>query len=215
MNQRIRYSFTTALLLLCAGIASLAQAQPYDPYFSTHGGIAMPRTAETIDASEPDTVFDLDFDNAFLINAAVGLRGGNYRSELEVLYQNHDLDAVSASDATVTNPSGRVKALTGLVNAYYDFDTGRTGFTPYITGGLGYTMADMSIHMTVDDEAGTLNENANAFAFQLGVGVGYPISERVTVDLRYRYFSARKLNFDDVRSELRTHNFMAGILINL
>ncbi|MCK5914320.1 MAG: hypothetical protein KAG12_10595 [Desulfuromusa sp.] len=49
------------------------------------------------------------------------------------------------------------------------------------------------------------------FAYQLSAGVGYEITERITLDLKYRYFATEDLGDSDGSFEYSSNNLYSGI----
>jgi opacity protein-like surface antigen len=92
----------------------------------------------------------------------------NVRVEGELLY----------SDAKEKQGSGRVKVLAGLANGYYDFDTG-TPFRPFVGAGVGIAQVKLDGGLVHDDDTG--------FAYQLQTGVAYPINDKLSAQVAYRY----------------------------
>lgn len=78
-----------------------------------------------------------------------------------------------------------------FLNIYYDIETG-TKFTPYLGGGLGVAIIDANgkLQLSQDDvvylDQSASNTETN-FAFNLAAGVGYDVSDKLTMDLGYRY----------------------------
>lgn len=77
-----------------------------------------------------------------------------------------------------------------LLNAYYDIRTG-TPFTPYIGGGLGFTVNALSRHIAAND-AGTAitasgSTNDVQFAGAAMVGVNWEWSTFTSLDVNYRF----------------------------
>jgi len=79
---------------------------------------------------------------------------------------------------------------TGMVNAYADLGT-FVGFTPYIGGGVGLAASTRKYHLT-DTGVSILRDSASqyTFAYSLGAGVNYALTNDLSVDLGYEYFSA-------------------------
>lgn len=69
-------------------------------------------------------------------------------------------------------------------NAYYDIPL-ESGFTPYLTGGVGMA----SIDATSKLNGSSASSDKSNFAYNLGLGCGYDLSELMTIDLGYRYAS--------------------------
>jgi opacity protein-like surface antigen len=77
-----------------------------------------------------------------------------------------------------------------LLNAYYDIRTG-TPFTPYIGGGLGFTVNDASRHISASQAGVTTNASGSTtdvqFAAAAMVGVNWELSSFTSIDVNYRY----------------------------
>jgi opacity protein-like surface antigen len=90
-------------------------------------------------------------------------------------------------------------------NVYYDIYTG-TPFTPYVGAGLGWAINSSQIDE--DFSSSTVYGHARAdsltvaLAGNLGAGVSWSFSERIAVDLGYRYIAAghheAKFTFDNI-----------------
>lgn len=79
-----------------------------------------------------------------------------------------------------------------LLNGYYDIRTG-TPFTPYIGGGLGFTVDQLTQGISSTDSGATGNATASARSTQLKfagaamVGLNYDVNTFVSIDVGYRY----------------------------
>lgn len=211
MDNRIKSCIYAASLFVLSTAAPAAMA--YGIYTSASAGISMPPDAETTDSTLPGESIDLGYDNDIVAAGAVGLSNGPYRSEVEVSYQKNDLDSISASGVSVTpstlGVSGDTRFITGLVNAYYDLDLGH-GIKPYITGGLGLSNIRVRFNATGVTPS-SVSDDKTVFAYQVGAGIGYQVSQNVTLDVRYRYFSGRHPEFGTTEIKFASHNFMAGV----
>jgi len=129
-----------------------------------------------------------------------------FRFEGEVSYQKNDMDKISGPGGSLS-VNGDVSALTFLVNGYIDF-TNDTPWSSYITAGIGYSKVEADIEGESDDD--------NLFTYQLGIGIGYAISEKMTIDLRYRYLGFEDYEYSEVgvgslSAEISSHNITAGL----
>lgn len=103
------------------------------------------------------------------VDAAVGRQiDSHFRAEGQLIYSD---DKAKVGD-------GRVKVLAGLANAYYDFDTG-TKLRPFVGAGVGLGQVKLTGGAVHDDDTG--------FAYQLQTGVAYPINDRLSAQVGYRY----------------------------
>lgn len=173
-------------------------------YVSGNIGLAMPTDSDVTDSTEPGVTMDVESDDGLALGVAVGYGFGNIRAEGEIAYQKNDLDKVSVGGESF-DLSGDTSSLAFLLNGYYDFKN-KSAFTPFISAGLGLAKVEIS-----DDEG--LDEDDTVFAYQVGAGVGYAINEKVTLDLKYRYFATSDPEFDTTEMEYSSHNFYAGIRV--
>jgi opacity protein-like surface antigen len=95
--------------------------------------------------------------------------GSNVRGEAELLYA----DADGKNGAT-----GRIKTVAGLLNGYYDIDTG-TRWRPFVGAGIGFGQVKL--------DGGPFHDDDTGFAYQLQTGVSYPFTDRLSGQLAYRY----------------------------
>ncbi len=138
-------------------------------------------------------------DDAWLVGGGLGCSAGprGLRGELMLDWRG-DRDV----RGTLAAPSGAafatsVQSLTLMFNAYYDLMQ-FGGFTPYVGAGVGVAHNDLgSVTFTGDPTLSNTLNGADkwSLAWSLMAGVGYQISQRVTLDLGYRY-----IDMGDVRS---------------
>lgn len=213
MNQRAPVTISLIFLSL---FSTTAFGQDLEFYLSGQAGLAFMNDAATTDSATPGQTLDLGFDSGIAFVGAFGARRDQYRTDFELGYQSHDLDTVGVSGMIVslagTGISGDVGIITGLVNVYYDMGIGH-GLTPYLTAGMGFANIDTSITIvdTLGATVANFSDSDTAFAYQFGAGVGYDLSERVTLDLRYRYLGASDPEFGTVISEFDSHNVLFGL----
>jgi len=167
-------------------------------------------------------------DTGYAASIALGYRITDaFRLEGEAMYQSSDMNKYFRS---FSGPFGNFKesgTLQGereriafLLNAYYDFKNS-TPFTPYLTVGLG------GYHMRIkstDSNPFPSRENDLDFAWQVGAGLNYKITDIISFDLRYRYFSGSSAeltlsspnslfrNFSELHS-VGDHQILAGIRV--
>ena len=189
--------------------------QAMDIYVAGRVGLAMPQDSEVTTSALPATKINLGFNDKIIGAGAVGLREGSYRSELEIGYQENDLKSISASGTTIipasVGLSGNASILTGLVNAYWDIDTG-TRLRPYITGGVGF--ARIKAKFTVTGVGGiSTSDQDTVLAYQFGAGLGYDVTDKITIEAGYRYLTGQNAEFGTDKVSFASHNFTAGVRI--
>lgn len=110
------------------------------------------------------------------LDAAAGRRiDDRFRAEGELLY----------SEADQKIGDGQIKVTAGLANGLYDFDTG-TRLRPFVGAGVGIGQVKL--------DRGGVRGDDTGFAYQLRTGVSYPINDRLSAEVGYRY-----LGINDVK----------------
>jgi outer membrane protein OmpA-like peptidoglycan-associated protein len=131
----------------------------------------------SVDGSlDVDGVDEFDFDDDWMASGGIGYAYSNgFRLEGELAYRNN---AIEDSDVDVS-------ATSAMANLYYDFNRGGR-FEPYIGIGVGYGQVDVDL-AALDDDSG--------FAYQALAGVAIGLTERLDLDVGYRYFAIPDLDF--------------------
>lgn len=208
MKSRPELTILSILLFVSTLTSTAVLAQSYDGYFSGNIGLGMMTDAELFN---PGEVFDLGYSYGVATSAALGLASPVYRAELEMSYQQNDLNNLDYQGLDLgPGFSADTSAVPGLLIAYYDFNASNV-LRPYITGGLGFSQGDLALDK--EDLTNPQSGVDTAFSYQLGAGLGYAITDTLILDLRYRYLSVGKLELDANRFELESHNILAGIRI--
>ncbi len=185
---------TLLLSLLVAGMwATPAVAETY---VSASAGLGMLGNSEATGAGYTVTDF-MEYKSGVPLGVAVGIKSDEYRVEGAIGYQSHKVDTM-AGTAVTTDDS--VSLLSFMANGYRDFSIKDSKFSPYLMAGVGL----VSVKPT--DIA-----SKSGFIWQAGAGVGIKASERVTVDLGYRYFNAASYTVDDIDLSLAGSNLLAGV----
>jgi len=206
-----------ATILSISTIANSAEG----PYVSGNLGLAIPSDSD-IDSGLKGIGLTLESDEGLAFGAAIGQEfTGNIRLEAEIAYQENDLDKAKVSvlglgsaDLEIT---GDTSSLALLLNGYYDFKN-ESAFTPFICGGVGMAKVDVSgITVTVPgwwSGPVTTSDDDTVFAYQIGAGLGYAVNEKVSLDVKYRYFGTSDPEFELATAEYSSHNVYAGIRIS-
>ena len=193
------------LTLLCCGPA---RAQHSGPYVGAYlGGNILADAKGTDDlgsfnlgyspALQGSLVFgwDLGQDNPF---------GGEGRVELEYARRSNPLDHAEFLEGRVQG-DGNLTADSLLLN-FIGAHHNDSRWAPNIVIGIGAARMDAS-GMKVSGRPLT-NETATVFAYQLGAGVDYALSDALSLDLGYRFFSSMRPKF----TETTDHEFDIGYL---
>lgn len=153
-------------LLASAGTASLAHA--------TEGWYGRLDAGYSVDGTIDDETNKFDLSDDWMGSGGIGYAFQNgFRLEGELAYRDNDLDGVP-QDSAITSL---------MANAYYDFNRGGR-FQPYIGAGIGYGRIDV-----------TGNDDQDAWAWQAMAGVAVGLTDRLDLDIGYRYFDMPEADF--------------------
>lgn len=200
------------IILSCAALLSISTFVygAEGLYISGNIGLAMPTDMDTEDSTEPGESFVFELDSGLAFGMAAGYDfGNNVRVEGEIAYQKNDLDRATLGGESA-GLTGDISGLGFLLNGYYDF-VNESVFTPFITGGLGFTKVDVNDFKIVISDDPPESHDDTVFAYQIGAGVGYAFNEKVTFDVKYRYYGTSDPEFETVTAEYSSHNFYAGV----
>lgn len=178
-NAMFAVTALTAGFVAFAGTASADILSRDGLYASVKGGVTMPQ----------DQGFG--YDTGFTAGAAVGKHMGNYRSELEGIYEQSDRDGFD----------GKTEFSAAMINGYYDFKN-TTAFTPYVGAGVGYGHIRYS-----SDVAGVDSVSEDALAYQGIAGVGYELNPCWTLTGEYRFVGTTK----EAGTRYQSHSALAGL----
>jgi len=123
------------------------------------------------------------------LSGAIGYRYEHWRAELEYIWRKKN-----EKNVTEFSKAG-FKSQSYMFVVYYDFFP-YTWFTPFVNAGIGYTNNKLTIKNTSVDV--THNIKANSFTWSLGAGISAKITNRLNMDLGYRYY--------DMGDDLNKHN---------
>jgi OmpA-OmpF porin, OOP family len=208
------------------GWAPLASAAEDDWYVSAFGGGMLMEDSQNLGNDDP-----LNFTSSYKVGYAGRAAIGTYRvpqvrTELEISYRTVQFEQASFNSSGLATPgggttlnnatvpaSGRFNAISGMLNAYYDYDTG-SPWRPYIDAGFG--TAWLYAHRLAAAGVPVVNASDLVFAYQFGLGIGYEVTKTITLALDYRYFTTLDPTFKDAagqsfNSEFTSHALSLGI----
>lgn len=189
------------------------------PVYSTEGlyvsgniGFAMASDSDLTDSTVPGVTVNTEFNTGLAFGAALGYDFNRFRVEGEISYQTNDVDKIGAL-GVFFDATGDATALSFLINGYFDF-VNSSAFTPYISAGLGYAQVEFNdLNISGAGFPGTSDDDT-VFAYQIGIGVGYAVTEKVTIDVKYRYFGTEDSEYDTTEAEFASNNFLFGLRVN-
>ncbi len=207
------------LLICCASQAAAQGVHKSGPYvglrlgpsfvFSDDMEIRAPGRGYTLSGSDDNgSVFGL------------GILGGydfyyTYRTpvRLELEYMGRsDFDYSYYNGATKVDADIGVSTL--FLNGYYDFRTG-AAWQPYVGLGLGSAFHDIDVGVSGSYASFGGKDESSDLAWNIGGGVGLRASQRMMIDLGWRYVDFGTAKYrnggNTVRTELRASEFLAGV----
>ena len=108
----------------------------------------------------------------------------------------------NSAAGSCNSPEGTVNAWTGMANVLFDvLPTSR--IDPFIGGGLGVMHVKVRADGTLESSTvgftgtvhGNVDDGSTKFAYQGIAGLSYQASERLNIDLTYRYLSGSRIKF--------------------
>lgn len=195
----------SAVIIGCA-VVSEAKAECDGIYLGLRGGISNPRIADkSVSATGSQLKID---DNVLMLSGALGYRYGYFRAEVEYIWRDADDDK-----ATISFPGPGGVPITSTDRAEFDYQSYMfnvywdlspyTWFTPYFSAGLGWT--DLEYKFTYEGQ-GTDKYSKDNFTWSLGAGISAKMTNRLNLDIGYRFFDMGKMG----RGKIRNHEFYGG-----
>jgi opacity protein-like surface antigen len=208
MKKNLLITFVCMLAFLLSAPVYSAEGL----YVSGNFGFAMASDSDLTDSTVPGVTINTEFDNGLALGAALGYDFSRFRVEGEISYQKNDVSKIGAQGVSF-DESGDSVALSFLINGYYDF-INSSAFTPYISAGLGFAQVEFNdLDISRVGFSGSSDQDT-VFAYQVGIGVGYAVTEKVTIDVKYRYFGAEDSEYNTTKAEFASNNFLFGVRVN-
>jgi len=163
---------------LCAGAALAAEPVATSPGFYGQLSLGSGIGGRTKLSSPGDSLHE-GLNAGLFASAAVGrsLEGG-VAFETEILYLHNDIDTGDLDRLTGVNLGASVRTTGLLVNAHYA--VAPVGpFTASVGAGAGYGEAKYKLLGGSESKGG--------FMWQAMAGLSYPVSDKLSWDLQYRY----------------------------
>jgi opacity protein-like surface antigen len=197
MKRTCQIMIALCLSLLLCGTARAEHTGPYVGAFL--GGNAL----MTAKSSDDQGSFSLKFDPGLQGSAVFGwdFEPGNPvgegRIELEYTRRSNSLDQVKFVEGSFKG-DGSLTADSLLVNFFGVFH-GERRWSPYVGLGIGAARIEASgLKVTGQPLA---NSSAVVFAYQLGTGIDYALTDKLSLDLGYRFFSSTPPKFTEANGK--------------
>lgn len=161
--------------------------------------------------TDEDTVVS-SFDTGYGLSGHVGAAFDGFRVEGELSWSKIDVNKMTLTGVE-TGLDGDLSVLAGMVNGYYDLDTGGP-WKPYLGAGIGYAKVSMDFSQKSGEKL--VDDSDNVFAYQAMVGVGYEVSASTTIYGGYKYFATEDASIIDSSggsslNEFRIHKIEVGV----
>ncbi|MEX0885529.1 MAG: outer membrane beta-barrel protein, partial [Phycisphaeraceae bacterium] len=149
---------------------------------------------------------------------AFGYDADPFRIEGEYSRRSNDIDRIE-SDPTIppvySDAGGDITFSSFMANLYYDSQV-YEGTDFYFGGGIGVSRVRADMHLTEETFFGPIDieidGREHVFAYQLMAGIAHSLTERLTVNAGYRFFSTESLDIDDARFQApRVHILELGL----
>lgn len=195
MTKKIS-TFLAIAIVSCATIGT-AKAECDGFYLAGRLGTAEYKLEDDrgeVSSNPSDYVVDKE---RFFASGALGYRYKHVRAELEYIWRESNTDDIG----TITE--GTFKTHSYMFALYYDFFP-YSWFTPYVNAGIGYTRSKLSL---LNKTVGINHElKDNSFMWSLGAGISVKVTNRLNVDLGYRYFDMGDSDLDTFNGKTTLEN---------
>ncbi|GFE62796.1 outer membrane protein [Geobacter sp. AOG2] len=204
MKRTCRIIIALCLPLLFCGPAWAVHSGPYAGAFL--GGNAL----ISAKASDSQGDFGLTFNPGLLGSAVLGWdfepgnTAGEGRIELEYSHRTNRLDKAKFAEGSVPG-SGSVTADSLLINFYGVFHDVDRSWSPYVGAGLGAARVVTS-DLTVTGQPFS-GDSTFVFAYQVGAGIDYALTDRLSLDLGYRFFGSTRPKFSEASGPAFTMDY--------
>ena len=171
-------------------------------YINGNGSLV---SLQDTDLTESGISREVSLDSGFGFGGGGGYDFDFLRAEAEIVYRKNNINKVSTVLRGNVGGSGDISALSFMLNGFYDFKN-RTFLTPYIGGGIGVALVDLS---TVTAETVRISGGDDTvFAYQLEAGFNNAINESMSLDFGYRYFATTDPSLGGTEAEFKSHNLV-------
>lgn len=210
MMKRVARSISLVALMALWSNGALSQQMQSDWYGELGAGVAF--QSET-DVSQSGFAASTDFDTGFIISGAIGRQYPMFRSDIELVYLTNDFDSISISGIGSAPLDGDASTFAGILNVYYDFDTG-TMWRPFVGAGLGF--ANVSVDGSIVGVP-LVDDDDWVFAYQFKAGVSFQFDATTDFLINYRFSGTEDLDLNDSAGfplsvdGVENHSVQAGV----
>lgn len=138
----------------------------------------------------------------FIAGGALGYRYKHFRTELEYIWNRKHTETI----INITRASFRSESYMFVV--YYDFFP-YSWFTPFVDAGIGYSRHRLSFLNKVANVKYSAKDNN--LTWSLGAGISAQITNRVNLDVGYRYYDMGSLSEHSGKTDVTNQEVYMGI----
>jgi OOP family OmpA-OmpF porin len=179
----------SAIAITAAALPAAAHAQDTGGLYGRIDGGYSPGAGADIDTTALIGV-GADQKDGYLISGAIGYADpSGFRVEGEVSHRQNKLKA-----SPTLNPGGKLSANSVMLNGYYEFGGTEAKIRPYLGAGAGVAFGKLRAENSAPLLPVSIDDKTTSFAYQAMAGVAVKMSDKVAVDLGYRYFVASKID---------------------
>jgi OOP family OmpA-OmpF porin len=187
--------FTIVLLGVGVTIALCSRASAQQGFYADiHSGLSLFDDAQTrvVVPDEANLHAHTNYDPGWLVGAAGGYDWPfGLALEEEFTFRDSKIDRI-ATDVPLLK-DGEAYSYAMMTNGYYRYHNS-TPFTPYIGGGVGEAVVQLS-NLKPVGAVGTYGGTDAEFAYQGIAGVEYRLTPQLSLGAEYRYFATIRPGF--------------------
>ncbi|MBN2428386.1 MAG: porin family protein [Deltaproteobacteria bacterium] len=127
----------------------------------------------------------------------------NLRAEIEYFYRDTFEYNKRPTNDGIANANQELKTQTLMAQVFYDIPN-RTPLTPSVFAGAGiaYHETDADAQLLIAPFFTYQGSNSETeFAWNIGLGAGYALTDRMAIDLMYRYISLGEVEWKNNRTD--------------
>jgi OmpA-OmpF porin, OOP family len=178
----------SAIAITAAALPAAASAQEAGGLYGRIDGGYSPGAGADIDSTALIGV-GADQKDGYLASGAIGYAtDSGFRVEAEVSHRQNKLQASPTLD-----PGGKISATSMMLNGFYEFGGSEARIRPYVGAGAGVAFTKLRAENNAPLIPVAIDDKSTSIAYQGMAGVAVKMSEKLAVDVGYRYFVAPKV----------------------
>ena len=218
-----------AISMVSASATAADVAAPADmgfkPYVSVFAGASILSDVNTVWQNSTGatfgTTYSLRTKMGYLLGGAIGVKWNDrLRAEVELSHSSWSVTdvLVKQKGTSLEKATGSISATYLMGNVWLDIPT-QSAFTPYVGGGLGLGWASADSPFFGGLSWGYGSGEKAGLAYQLGAGVKFTLSDKLDLDLGYRFKGLTGIDFNNIGdgggtydgAVLYSHNIQLGL----